>query len=173
MTIYTKWPHPTEFCSHRFRGLDLICGESWCILSNKIGLDCILTTKWGREPCIVGYKPGNVHAVFVESGLCPIRGSKIVKKTCGAPAFKREQHRKKCAEWNKRNAHSFKANYLQKKPVPESPTTQVKSRLKTELPLQHVQGVIGLQHLIIIECVAQLLVGRFQDVIDYEGCCYL
>jgi hypothetical protein len=35
-----------------------------------------------------------------------------------------------------------------------------KSRLKTGLPLKFVQEVIGIQHLIIIEYLAQLLVRR-------------
>ncbi len=87
------------------------------------------------------------------------------QQTCGHPGCKKEWHRKKCAEWNKRNRDYFKTNYLQKKLVPEPPTIQVKSRLKTGLPLQHVQEVIGIQHLVIIEYLAQLLVQRFQDVI--------
>jgi hypothetical protein len=41
----------------------------------------------------------------------------------------------------------------------------VKSRLKTGLPLQHVQEVIGMKNLVMIEYLAQLLVQRFQDVI--------
>ena len=86
------------------------------------------------------------------------------QKTCGDPACRREWHRKRCAEWNKQNADYFKANYLQKKLVPETPTIQVKSRLKTGLPLKRVQEVIGVQHLVIIEYLAQLLVRRFQDV---------
>lgn len=87
------------------------------------------------------------------------------QKTCGDPVCKKEWHRKKCAEWNKRNGDYFKTNYLQKKLDSQVTTTQVKSRLKTGLPLQHVQEVIGIQHLVIIEYLAQLLVQRFQDVI--------
>ena len=35
--------------------------------------------------------------------------------TCGDPRCKREWHRKKCAEWNRKNEDYFRANYLQKK----------------------------------------------------------
>ena len=35
--------------------------------------------------------------------------------TCGDPGCKREWHRKKCADWNRKNAEYFRANYLQKK----------------------------------------------------------
>jgi len=87
------------------------------------------------------------------------------QKTCGDPECKKEWHRKKCAEWNKRNGDYFKTNYLQKKLDPEPPTTHVKSRLKTGLPLQHVQEVIGMKSLVMIEYLAQLLVQRFKDVI--------
>lgn len=87
------------------------------------------------------------------------------QQTCGDPGCKKEWHRKKCAEWNKRNKDYFKANYLQRKLDSQATTTPLKSRLKTGLPLQHVQEVIGIQHLVIIEYLAQLLVRRFQDVI--------
>ncbi len=87
------------------------------------------------------------------------------QQTCGDPVCKKEWHRKKCAEWNKRNGDYFKTNYLQKKLESQATATQVKSRLKTGLPIQHVKEVIGIQHLVIIEYLAQLLVQRFQDLI--------
>jgi hypothetical protein len=87
------------------------------------------------------------------------------QQTCGDPVCKKEWHRRKCAEWNRANPDYFKANYLQKKLDSQVTTTHGKSRLKTGLPLEHVQEVIGMQHLIIIEYLAQLLVRRFQDVI--------
>jgi hypothetical protein len=87
------------------------------------------------------------------------------QKTCNSPACKKEWHRKKCAEWNRANSDYFKTNYLQKKLEPEKQATQVKSRLKTGLPLEHVQEVIGMKHLVIIEYLAQLLLRRFQELI--------
>jgi len=87
------------------------------------------------------------------------------QKTCGDPVCKKEWHRRKCAQWNQANPDYFKTNYLQKKLDSQATTTHVKSRLKTGLPLERVQEVIGMQHLIIIEYLAQLLVRRFQDVI--------
>ena len=86
------------------------------------------------------------------------------QKTCGDSACKKEWHRRKCTEWNRANSDYFKANYLQKK-LDSQATTPVKSRLKTGLPLEHVQEVIGIKHIVIIEYLAQLLVQRFQDVI--------
>jgi len=87
------------------------------------------------------------------------------QKTCGAPVCRKEWHKKKCSEWNKANSDYFKSNYLQKKLDPETQTTQVKSRLKTGLPLDRVQEVIGMKNLVIIEYLAQLMVKRFQDMI--------
>ena len=64
--------------------------------------------------------------------------------TCGDPGCKREWHRRKCQEWNRANRDYFRANYL---------------------PLRFVQEVIGVQHLLIIEYLAQLLMRRFQEVL--------
>jgi len=93
------------------------------------------------------------------------------QKTCGNTKCKREWHKKKCAEWNKKNPDYFKTNYLQDKLNAASPSETsskilpVKSRLKSGLPLLFVQEVIDIQHLIIIEYLAQLLFKRFQDVL--------
>ena len=95
--------------------------------------------------------------------------------TCGDARCKTEWHRKKCAEWNRKNPDYFKANYLQKKleaaaqgvgtsttpTAKNSPVRTLKSRMKTGLPLEYVQGVIGIQQLIMIEYLAQLLNRRF------------
>ncbi len=92
------------------------------------------------------------------------------QKTCGAAECKREWHKKKCAEWNKKNSDYFKTNYLQKKldvaatSETSSQILPVKSRFKSGLPLLLVQEVIDIQHLIIIEYLAQLLFSRFQEV---------
>jgi hypothetical protein len=83
------------------------------------------------------------------------------QRTCGDTLCKREWHRKQCARWNKRNAHYFKANYLQKKFDAAQPC---KSRFKSGLPLPYVQEVIGTQQLIIIEYLTQLVLRRFQDL---------
>ena len=99
--------------------------------------------------------------------------------TCGDDKCKREWHRRKCAEWNKNNPDYFRANYLQKKldagdqgdkdsntcQSKSTPSVLPKSRLKSGLPLQYVQEVIGIQHLIITEYLAQLLFKRFQEAL--------
>jgi hypothetical protein len=93
------------------------------------------------------------------------------QKTCGDGLCKREWHRKKCSEWNKKNADYFRSNYLQKK-LEEATAAKntskilpLKSRLSSGLPHSFVQEVIGIQHLIIIEYFGQLLFGRFQEVL--------
>ena len=93
------------------------------------------------------------------------------QKTCGDHRCKKEWHRRKCKEWNRSNPDYFRANYLQNKldgvisPEKSSPIIPPKSRLKPGLPLEVVQEVFSMQHIIIIEYLAQLLVRRFQEVI--------
>jgi len=100
--------------------------------------------------------------------------------TCGDAYGKREWHRKKCQEWNRKNKDYFRSNYLHKKldalsrdekttqPLPPESKCLVplKSRLHSGLPLSYVQEVIGIQNLIIIEYLAQLLVRRFQEALQ-------
>ncbi|MFQ5976337.1 MAG: hypothetical protein ACE5J5_08495, partial [Candidatus Hydrothermarchaeales archaeon] len=74
-------------------------------------------------------------------------------------------------EWNKKNPDYFKTNYLQEKlnaastSKTSSQILPVKGRFKSGLPLLLVQEVIDIQHLIIIEYLAQLLFKRFKDVL--------
>ena len=94
--------------------------------------------------------------------------------TCGDPACKREWHRRKCQEWNRANRDYFRANYLQRKleaAVQSDNATQAPTRAPPKslspsgLPFGFVQEVIGVQHLIIIEYVAQLLMRRVQEAL--------
>jgi len=96
--------------------------------------------------------------------------------TCGDPECRRAWHRKTCQEWNRKNRDYFRANYLQKKLAAaqseessKSSTRESPKRLsKSGLPLQLVQEVIGLQHFVIIEYLAQLLIRRFQEVLSSQ-----
>ncbi len=83
--------------------------------------------------------------------------------TCGNPECKKQWHKKKCAEWNKKNEDYFRSNYLQKKlEAAESPESKLcKSQLKTGLPFKFIQEVIGIQQLVIIEYYVQLLIRRY------------
>jgi hypothetical protein len=91
--------------------------------------------------------------------------------TCGDPRCKREWHRKKCADWNRKNAEYFRANYLQKKLDGLSPpkgvagVCAVRRRSSSGLPHEKVQEVIGIEPLVIIEYLVQLLLRRFQEAI--------
>jgi hypothetical protein len=93
--------------------------------------------------------------------------------TCGDYGCKREWHRKKCQEWNRANRDYFRATYLQKKleaaqcdKSARAPTRAPPGGLsKSGLPFQFVQEVIGVQHVLIIEYLAQLLIRRFQEVL--------
>jgi hypothetical protein len=93
------------------------------------------------------------------------------QKTCADPYCKKEWHRKKCAQWNRKNTEYFRANYLQKKLDALSErkgvagVCPVRSRSPSGLPQRKVQEVIGLKAFVIIEYLAQLLLRRFQEVI--------
>jgi len=95
--------------------------------------------------------------------------------TCGKTYCQREWHKKKCAEWNKKNRDYFKANYLQKKidavtqcrgdPEETLPVRIPASRMKTGMPLEYVKEVIGVPLVIIHEYLAQLLDRRWHQTI--------
>jgi hypothetical protein len=90
--------------------------------------------------------------------------------TCGDPRCKREWHRKRCAEWNRKNADYFRSNYLQKKldALPERGPRGFSARFHSGLPREKVQEVIGIKHLVIMEYLVQLLWRRFQEVISVK-----
>ena len=90
------------------------------------------------------------------------------QRTCRDPECQRERHRRKCAQWNKSNGDYFKTNYLQKKVESQAEKIQIKTRLKTGLPKIYVQEVIGMQNVVIMEYLAQLMVRRFQEVIKIQ-----
>ena len=105
------------------------------------------------------------------------------QKTCGDAQCKREWHRRKCAEWNKRNPDYFKSNYLDRKlntpalakkpsgasrPGNRPPPLPFKTPLSSGLPLGVVQDLIGIQHLVIIEYSARHLMRRFQDALKRQ-----
>ena len=125
------------------------------------------------------------------------------QKTCGDKECKRKWHAKKCAEWNKKNRSYFQAIYLSSKLQVTQPLSlpadrdaalsnpdkicsvnPPSSRFAPKLPRDVIQEVIGVQHLVIIEYVAQLLLNSFKEVIraqpieikgkinqiPYEGC---
>jgi hypothetical protein len=87
--------------------------------------------------------------------------------TCGDPLCKREWHRKKCAEWNRKNGDYFRTSYLHKKldGVKGPRGSPMRSRFHSELPRGTVQEVMGVEPLVIMEYLAQLLWRRFQEVI--------
>ena len=90
------------------------------------------------------------------------------QRTCGNAHCQREWHRRMCEKWNRKNSDYFRSNYLQKKldgvnePEKGKSGRYPKSRTKTGLPLAYAQEVIGIQPIIMIEYLAQLLLRRCQ-----------
>ncbi len=87
--------------------------------------------------------------------------------TCGDSRCKREWHRKKCAQWNRKNADYFRTNYLHKKleALPGSGTRGSLTPSGPGLLRKKVQEVIGIKQLVIIEYLVQLALKRFQELI--------
>jgi hypothetical protein len=97
--------------------------------------------------------------------------------TCGDPKCKKEWHRRKCAEWNRKNPDYFKGNYLRKKILAADKDNQrealaqdkiPRTRLKLGLPWNEIQEAMGLKQLVIIEYIIQVLMRRFQEVIKVQ-----
>jgi hypothetical protein len=101
--------------------------------------------------------------------------------TCGRPKCKREWHRKKCAEWNRKNREYFKGIYLKNKILAasednEKPGNQqnvegktTRTRFNLGLPRQEIQEVMGVKQLIIIEYIIHLLLRFFQEPIKAQA----
>ena len=93
------------------------------------------------------------------------------QRTCGDPHCKKEWHRKKCVEWNRKNTDYFRSNYLHKKLEGVSGgegvarALPVRSRSPSGLPQREVQEVIGVKQFVIMEYLGQLLLRRFQELI--------
>ena len=96
------------------------------------------------------------------------------QKTCADPHCKKEWHRKKCAQWNRKNTEYFRANYLQKKLDALSGrkgvagVCAVRSRSPSGLPQREVQEVMGVKQFVIIGYLGQLLLRRFQELIKVK-----
>jgi hypothetical protein len=92
------------------------------------------------------------------------------QKTCNDPACRKENHRRQCEQWNRKNREYFKANYLSAKlartkdppAAAQNKTFFVKSssRIKLYLPRDVVAGIIGAQHLVILEYIIEQMIRR-------------
>lgn len=113
----------------------------------------------GRRPCRICRRWFSPH---------PRLGAR--QRTCGDPECRRQWHRKKCAEWNRKNAACFKANYLDRKieDLSKKGSAGVGSRFSSGLPVERVQEVIGVQQFVMIEYLVRLLLKRFQELIRVQ-----
>ena len=101
--------------------------------------------------------------------------------TCGRTKCKRQWHRKKCTEWNKKNREYFKEIYLNKKILAASAKTEnpdnqqkaggktTRTRFNVGLPWQEIQEVMGVKHLVIIEYIIHLLLRAFKEPIKAQA----
>ena len=104
-----------------------------------------------------------------------------VQMTCGRPKCKREWHRKKCAEWNRKNREYFKEIYLNNKILAASAKTEnpdnqqkvegktTRTRFNVGLPWQEIQEAMGVKQLVIIEYIIHLLLRSFKGPIKAQA----
>jgi hypothetical protein len=97
--------------------------------------------------------------------------------TCGDSKCKKEWHRRKCAEWNRKNREYYREIYLKKKILATEEKNQKgtieqdkipRTRLRLGLPWQEIQEAMGVKQLVIIEYIIQALMRRFQEVINVQ-----
>jgi hypothetical protein len=95
--------------------------------------------------------------------------------TCGRAKCQRQWHTKTCEQWNRKNTEYFKTNYLQKKIAaatqcrgdPQATLAEKRlaklpaSRMQTGMPREYAKELIGVQLVIILEYLAQLLDRRW------------
>jgi len=84
------------------------------------------------------------------------------QKTCGSPECKQEWHKKKCAQWNRKNVISFRENYLQQKL--NSATDSTPEAFMPDIPVRFIIDWIGLKQFIIIDYLAGYVLRRAQSV---------
>ncbi len=90
------------------------------------------------------------------------------QKTCG-PDCRTERHRRQCAQWNRRNKASVKANYLQNKlqgieqrscasPNEKIRSDNARGRIDLDLPRDLIQEQMQLKLLVIIEYIIEQVI---------------
>lgn len=97
--------------------------------------------------------------------------------TCGSPECQREWHRRRCAQWNRKNSEYFKASYLQRKlsaveqgQVPEEASSGSLPGMRAgRLPGEFLQEVIGIQVVVIVDYIIQHLLRRVQEEIKRQA----
>jgi len=85
------------------------------------------------------------------------------QKTCGNPDCKREQHRRQCEKWNRKNRDYFKTNYLDKKieAVQEALPDELpiaNNRHPFILPYEIIINEYGAKHLVILRYLIFLVI---------------
>lgn len=89
------------------------------------------------------------------------------QKTCG-PDCQKELHRRKCADWNKKNKAYFKSNYLGKKlekaagsrTVPDSSKTPLPQQTKPVLPIEIIATEYGIKPAIIVQYMVTQIINQ-------------
>ncbi|CAB1080711.1 hypothetical protein D1AOALGA4SA_8389 [Olavius algarvensis Delta 1 endosymbiont] len=100
------------------------------------------------------------------------------QKTCGKPACQREQHRRQCQQWNRKNKRYFKAIYLSEKiertkdppdrSQESSPPVIPVSRTDLVLPKDVIVKTTGTDLLIVLDYIIEQIVHRKPKISAFE-----
>jgi hypothetical protein len=100
------------------------------------------------------------------------------QKTCGKPACQREQHRRQCQQWNRKNKRYFKAIYLSEKIErtkdppdlsQESPTPVIQaSRTDLALPKDVIVKTTGADLLVVLDYITEQIIHREPRISAFE-----
>jgi len=116
----------------------------------------LITGSGGQSQCWRTWLEENARAGSVAGWFAPHTAQRSPEDLCWR-SLQKEWHRKQCGPMEQSNTDYFKSNYLHKKLDPAC----VQKPFQVRTPLLFVQEVIGIQHLVIIEYLAQLLLLRF------------
>jgi len=100
------------------------------------------------------------------------------QKTCGKPTCQREQHRRQCQQWNRKNKRYFKAIYLSEKIErtkdppnlsQESPMSVIAaSRTDLALPKDVIVKTTGADLLIVLDYITEQIIHRGPSISAFE-----
>ncbi len=90
------------------------------------------------------------------------------QKTCGSPECQKQWHKKKCAQWNRRNVSSFRENYLQKKLDSATHSAPSSCAFMPNIPARFIIDWLDLKQFIVIDYLAGCILRRGQPACQHR-----
>ena len=96
------------------------------------------------------------------------------QRTCSRPSCQRERHRRSCADWHRKNPGYDVERRLREKlrarprPKPERPAPALSRNPLATLPWEGVRDAVGPAVQVLLEVIADVLVGWARDAVTEE-----